>query len=415
MFGFFDQHAEVTKPGTWAFMFENLWNNKKVPVTEAQAAKIIDSLEEFLRRSCDQGNNEEFDPWRAQMAAGMLEQHYRRENKLVEAERVIRAYGQAFESVAALANPTLAVAWLQPVFEAYRSRGMAGDAERVQLALIEKGKDLQRDMQAIEIPVTLPKEKVDAFLNALVDGGLEQALAKIAARFIPKAQKAREQSEKSLSLAPLQALIPIVIHQAETGHPVAKIGGVKEDPEGRLIYQLAQNVEFESAFLAGGLDKVRDRYQLSAEQLVDILFGSPLFGDERRALLLEGICAYYGVDHVKAVHLLVPQIEQAMRRLLDAFGVPANKAGKVIGTMQAKNLGDILWEERIVEFVPDDLRLYLIAFLADSRGHNLRNRLSHGLLTHQELQRPISDRVVHVLLCLALMFKKAGPETEPEK
>jgi lysyl-tRNA synthetase, class I len=124
------------------------------------------------------------------------------------------------------------------------------------------------------------------------------------------------------------------------------------------------------------LDKLRERYTLTAEQLADILFASPLFADERRTLIFEGISAYYNGDHVKAVHLLGPQIEHAMRMLLVFLGIPASKPARaIVGTMQVKNLGDILWEPRIVEFVPEDLRLYLTAFLVDPRGHNLRNRL----------------------------------------
>jgi hypothetical protein len=41
MFRFFEQYAEVTKAGTWAFLFENLWNNRKVPVAETQAANPV--------------------------------------------------------------------------------------------------------------------------------------------------------------------------------------------------------------------------------------------------------------------------------------------------------------------------------------------------------------------------------------
>jgi hypothetical protein len=41
------------------------------------------------------------------MAAGMLEQHYRRESKPAEVQRIVRTYGQAFESAAALESPTL--------------------------------------------------------------------------------------------------------------------------------------------------------------------------------------------------------------------------------------------------------------------------------------------------------------------
>ena len=59
--------------------------------------------------------------------------------------------------------------------------------------------------------------------------------------------------------------------------------------------------------------------------------------------------------------------------------------------MQVKNLGYILWEPRIVAFLPEDLRLYLAAFFVDPRGHNLRNQLCHGLLTHEQLQRPSAN------------------------
>ncbi len=205
-----------------------------MPLTEAQAAKIIESLEEFLRRSCNASNKKEFDPWRAEMAAGMLEKHYRQQNKSAEVQRVIRAYGQAFEMAAASATPGLAIGWLQPVYDVYRSRGMATDAERVQLAIAEKGKDMHRDMKAIKVPVSISKEELDAFLNALTDGGMEQAISKIMARFIPKVKKAQEQNQQSLSATPLFARIPIVIHQSGMGHAEARIGGMEDDPEGRL-------------------------------------------------------------------------------------------------------------------------------------------------------------------------------------
>jgi hypothetical protein len=39
------------------------------------------------------------------MAAGMLEQHYRRESKPAEVQRIVRTYGQAFESAAAWKAP----------------------------------------------------------------------------------------------------------------------------------------------------------------------------------------------------------------------------------------------------------------------------------------------------------------------
>jgi hypothetical protein len=76
---------------------------------------------------------------------------------------------------------------------------MSADAERVQLAIAEKGKDVHRDMQAFEVPINISKEEVDAFLNALTDGDIKQALHKITARFIPKVQKARARISNRLA------------------------------------------------------------------------------------------------------------------------------------------------------------------------------------------------------------------------
>jgi hypothetical protein len=38
------------------------------------------------------------------------------------------------------------MAWLQPVFDDYRNRGMKANAERVQLASSEKGKNARSDL-----------------------------------------------------------------------------------------------------------------------------------------------------------------------------------------------------------------------------------------------------------------------------
>jgi hypothetical protein len=51
----------------------------KVLLTEAQTARIIESLEDFLSRSSDASDQKEFNPWRAETAAAMLEQHYGRQ------------------------------------------------------------------------------------------------------------------------------------------------------------------------------------------------------------------------------------------------------------------------------------------------------------------------------------------------
>lgn len=85
--------------------------------------------------------------------------------------------------------------------------------------------------------------------------------------------------------------------------------------------------------------------------------------------------------------------------------VPTNRPGRP-GTMQVKNLNDILREESIKACLGEDLHLYLLTFLADPRGHNVRNRVTHGLVPAEQFTTQLSDRVMHVLLALALVRER---------
>lgn len=134
---------------------------------------------------------------------------------------------------------------------------------------------------------------------------------------------------------------------------------------------------------------------------------SPLFTPEAESLLTEGIEAYLNGDHVKAIHIFIPQIEAALRALLGLLGLPTNKPMRSSkGVMQAKNLNDVLGDPNVKEILGDDAVLYLQTFLNDPRGQNIRNRVSHGLTEKRYLSRPLADRVFHVLLALSTIRKK---------
>lgn len=115
--------------------------------------------------------------------------------------------------------------------------------------------------------------------------------------------------------------------------------------------------------------------------------------------------------NTKAIHVIIPQIEQALRELLILRGVPTLKAGRN-GLMQLKNLNDILREPAIKESLGDDLRLYLLTFLADERGQNIRNNICHGLAAPAQFNQRLSDQTLHPLLAVSLVRKKSPRTTE---
>jgi ribosomal protein S11 len=196
--GFFALHTaigDVTKRGLWWMLFDDLYNSPGVALTDTERKSIIDGLEHVLQVATDRSQGH-FDPWAAQGAAERLERHYRQAGQMPEVHRVVRAYGQAFESAANDANAMLAVAWLQPVFDKYHDVGMGDDARRVHQVLEKRGLEAQAGIKKVEIPLRIKPADVDRFADALTDGDLQQALKRIGIKFVPRADEVRSLNER---------------------------------------------------------------------------------------------------------------------------------------------------------------------------------------------------------------------------
>jgi len=128
-------------------------------------------------------------------------------------------------------------------------------------------------------------------------------------------------------------------------------------------------------------------------------------------LFEHGINAYLADDQITAIHVLVPQIENSLRRLLPVLEIPTNKHRRSdTGVMVEKSLNNILESEAAVtQFFGEDFVLYLRMFLCDPRGQNVRNKLAHGLMQPEQFHRGISDRLLHIMWSLA--FEKESNVT----
>ncbi|MFC5327040.1 DUF4209 domain-containing protein [Bradyrhizobium oligotrophicum] len=134
-------------------------------------------------------------------------------------------------------------------------------------------------------------------------------------------------------------------------------------------------------------------------------------------LLLQGVRAWFEGDYVKAVHVLVPQIEGGVRSIAGQLGKPVTKAHpKIKGASVAINMGDILYSDEIVKKLGDDVAFYLLALYADPRGLNLRNQLAHGQLRLTSINDHTARLLIHTLLVLGLWkeFAESFAQTQAQ-
>ena len=110
--------------------------------------------------------------------------------------------------------------------------------------------------------------------------------------------------------------------------------------------------------------------------------------------------AYLQKDFVVAIHLYVPQIEAAIRNLVELTGGAVLKA-RGGGGFHLRTLDELLRTEQVNEVLGKDVALFFRVVLTDQRGWNIRNDVCHGTFPHQNASRVVADRLLHLLLVLA--------------
>jgi hypothetical protein len=78
------------------------------------------------------------------------------------------------------------------------------------------------------------------------------------------------------------------------------------------------------------------------------------------------------------MHLLVPQIENSIRYVLNQNGVITTTLRN--GIQKEKDINDLLPSEEVKDVLGEDLVFDLRGILIERFGHNLRNESAHGLM-----------------------------------
>lgn len=400
-------------PGSWGLAFETLIENKKVPLTVGQENNIIGELEKRLERLSGGASTEQIHPQAAEVAAMLLKRYYLKLNRTEDVHRVLRLFGRAYMHWATQAAPFLGATWLKKVYEVYHEHGMKADADSVAVTLREMSEKSGDDMKTMSVEFTIPKHEIDAYLAAMTKGTVEDALNKIAVQFVPSLDEARSQLKKMASTSPFLMHVTRQL-QDEQGRVTAEVGPFTSDPDGQLVMQLSQSIQFMNVLLRMAIEATTAKHDLTSNAIAEHLFASPLFEPGDEPLVRAGLDAYFNGDAAVAVHVLVPRIEAALRNFVKFAGGSVFRPDRRRGGLHLRNLDDLLRDKRTVRCMSESVTRYLQVLLTDPRGLNIRNVVCHGLREAGAFVPWVADRVLHALLVMALVRANkddAGRET----
>lgn len=399
-----DKIGQDKKPGLWGFSFDFLIKNKKISISDALRHKIIQDLENRLSKLSDISQKENLEPWAAEAAALRLAGYYRSINQQEYTRKALLKFGTAFEFACNDASAVQASAWLQRVYSIYLEYGLREEAEKIAIKLKEIGPKVNEEMKPISHEMQISHEDMKKYINSIIGDDLETTFVRIAVHYIPQKNKVENQLKNLVEKAPIAYLFPRQI-QDHQGRPVALIGSLEDDLIGNIVHLTAQNMRISVVFLRRVIEEFIEKFKVTPENIIDYFYKSPVFDEDKKEIILSGIKAYLSDDHLSAIHLLIPQIECAFRKLVEHTGGSVLKHSRS-GGMHLKTLDELLRDERIINIFGEDMALYFRILLTDQRGWNLRNDVCHGISPAATFQVNISDRIFHTLLCLALVRDK---------
>ncbi len=390
-----------TKPRKLGLSYDTLIDNKKICLTAEEEKKIIEFLELRFEEYCIEPN---LNPWNAEVAAVRLADYHRKKGNEKRVKDIILQLGKAYEANEKTGNAMQVSSWLQHLHKIYTSYGLNHDADALLIRLRELGPKLTEELKPISSSFEIPKEKLDSFINFITEGEPKIIFHKIIQNFIPKKDEIKDRMFEFAKIAPLTYLIPTSI-QDNKGRIIATIGSLEDDLDGNLIHEFSQSLSFQAIFIRNIFYKITSENILNVTDFIDFINDSPIISKSRIEIIKKGIQAYYDNDLVVAIHLLIPQIEEAIRNLIELAGGVVMKINRG-GGYQLKTFDEILRDEKITQVFGENIQLYLRVLFTDPRGWNLRNDVCHGMCEIESFSFQAIERILHVLLILGTITEQ---------
>ena len=154
----------------------------------------------------------------------------------------------------------------------------------------------------------------------------------------------------------------------------------EEAMEAHAIHDTLLSMDINGFFIAHILEYIRTHFDVNLEDVSRLVENSAFVTPGRNRQFEIGINAGFQKDFITAINVLVPQVENAFRCLLQECGIVVYNL-KDDGTEELKTFSALLELPETAEFLENDLLFTLKAVFCSKYGLNLRNEVAHGLLS----------------------------------
>jgi hypothetical protein len=331
-----------------------------------------------------------------------------------EREVIQRSQVARWREEAAAGDGLMRYVRLQEALGLARRYGLAELAEEI-LAEMQSIDEADLDMKPIGASFEVTKEEseeVDRHIESYGALGSWQAALERFGSEGPPSGDAAANAELTRELAeryPLHRIFPTVVLGPHAA-PITTAAGDQEHDRIELARHEAMRILIWAPIGVRVLDKIGEAYGEPGREELTEFFTTELIDPEVGARIADSLLRHLSGDLEGALHILIPQLEAAIRGVAARAGIVVIKTPRGEDPGGVRALGSILaaLEGRIDE----SWRRYLRNALTDVLGINLRNLVSHGL--HGRANETQLAIALHIACRLRLWRLTADAEEQPD-
>jgi hypothetical protein len=128
---------------------------------------------------------------------------------------------------------------------------------------------------------------------------------------------------------------------------------------------------------------ILQEHRPSLRDLAFLVEHNPFIPPGHEVLFLRGIHAGFQGDMTLCAYVLIPQVEESIRHVLQGQGVVTSTLDSQL-VQKERSLNELMLMPEAIQIFGDDNLFELRGVLCEKFGFDLRNRLAHGFLTTQE-------------------------------
>ncbi len=235
----------------------------------------------------------------------------------------------------------------------------------------------------------------------------------------PNVTNLRNMVMEMASEAPLQFWLSmnVIDDKGRTiGRRNSLFSGTPEEIETARQSEMHRWARYEQDMMAVAIHATRlqllQEHTPDLSDFLDLVANNQFIPPDREFIFAHGYLAGFQGEFLKSLHLLIPQVENSLRYILNIQGVITSSLNSD-GIQEEYDLRTLLPMPELQEIMGEDLIFDLQSLLTSRFGANFRNRLAHGLLEQQAFFSHIAIYIWWLLLricCLPMIIAEHQEE-----